>query len=111
MSTLTPSNQPVVYSNAIQIVLGVLVTLGWLRIDSTTVDAVATAVGALLAVVVGKVARGSVIPLVKLPALPAGTVTTSGMTSAGGPVTVSGITTAGITTVPPDDDQPAHAGN
>jgi hypothetical protein len=43
---------PVVTVGAVQAVLGALVALGWISLDSTTVAAIATAVAAVIGAVV-----------------------------------------------------------
>jgi hypothetical protein len=60
---LKPSHEPVAYSNAVNVILTALVSVGWLTVPNATVDAIATAVGAVGAMVVAFVARASAKPL------------------------------------------------
>jgi hypothetical protein len=58
-----PSTEPVAYSTLIQSVLAALVATGWATIPNTTIDAIASGVGAVVALVTAIIARRSVQPL------------------------------------------------
>ena len=62
-NTLSDRPEPVVYANLVQAVLAALVTLGWINIDSTVIDAIGTVVAAVLAGAITLGVRSQVTPV------------------------------------------------
>lgn len=67
ITNLVPSKEPVNYQAAVHLVIVGLVTLGWLKVDNSTVDGAATVVGVLLAGLATWQARRRVVPLANVP--------------------------------------------
>ncbi len=57
------NNEPVVIASIIQALLAAAVAIGWLKIDSATVDSIATAVGAAIVGILAAWARSKVTPV------------------------------------------------
>ena len=66
----TLSREPAAYAEAARLVLAALVGVGWVTVDNTAVNAVATAVGGVLSVFLTAVVRANVIPVVAVPPTP-----------------------------------------
>jgi hypothetical protein len=59
---MNPAREPAAYAEALRLVIAALVGLGWITISDTTVNAVVTAVGALMSIVLSAVVRANVTP-------------------------------------------------
>lgn len=62
-SARTPTHEPAAYAEVVRLVLAALVGLGWLTVDDPTANGIATAVGAVLSVVLTFVVRQHVTPV------------------------------------------------
>lgn len=62
-SAHTGRPEPVAIAAAAQAVLAALVTLGWLTLDNTTIQTIATAFGMIAAAVITLIARSRVTPV------------------------------------------------
>lgn len=58
-----PSREPAVYAEAARLVMAALVALGWITLNNTTMEAIVTAVGATLSVVLTAAVRSHVTPV------------------------------------------------
>ncbi len=56
------SREPAAYAEAVRLAIAALVGLGWITIDDSTVNAIVTAVGALMSIVLTVVVRANVTP-------------------------------------------------
>lgn len=61
------SREPAAYAEAVRLVAAALVGLGWLTIDSNTINAIVTAVGAVASVVLTVAVRAHVVPVTVQP--------------------------------------------
>lgn len=60
---MTPTREPAAYAEAARLVIAVLVSVGWLTLDDSTANSIATAVGAILSVVLTVAVRAHVAPV------------------------------------------------
>lgn len=65
-----PSREPAAYAEAVRLVIAALVGVGWITVDSATVNSIVTAVGALLSIVLSVVVRANVTPVTFTPPPP-----------------------------------------
>lgn len=63
------TSEPVLIAQAVTVILGALVSLGWVVVPDATIDLVGTGVALVIAAVAAVVARGKVTPLAKAGAL------------------------------------------
>lgn len=60
---MNPAREPAAYAEAVRLVIAALVGLGWVTISDAVVNAVVTAVGALMSIVLTAVVRANVTPV------------------------------------------------
>lgn len=60
---LDPTGEPVIIAHAVTVILGALVTAGWIAVPNTLIDAIGTGVALVLATVGAVLARARVSPL------------------------------------------------
>lgn len=58
-----PSREPAAYAEAVRLVIAALVGIGWLTVSDATVNAIVTAVGGIMSVVLTIVVRANVTPV------------------------------------------------
>lgn len=59
----TPVAEPVLIAHAVTVILGALVTLGWVALPDPTIDTIGTGVWMVVSTVAAIVARGKVTPV------------------------------------------------
>ena len=64
---MIPSREPAAYAEVVRLVLVALVALGWITVDNDTTNAIVTAVGAILSVVLTVAVRAHVTPVQSAP--------------------------------------------
>lgn len=62
-----PSREPAAYAEAVRLAIAALVALGWITVNDSTVNAIVTAVGALMSIVLTVVVRANVTPVASPP--------------------------------------------
>lgn len=67
---LHTSREPAAYAEAVRLAIAALVGLGWITVGDATVNAVVTAVGALMSIVLTVVVRANVTPVTSTPPPP-----------------------------------------
>lgn len=60
---MTPQREPAAYAELVRLVLAAIIAVGWITLDDTTTNAVATAVGAVISFVLSFVVRSHVTPV------------------------------------------------
>jgi hypothetical protein len=60
---LDPTREPVVIAHAVTVILGALVTAGWVAIPNTTIDTIGTVLALVLSTVAAISARSQVSPV------------------------------------------------
>lgn len=58
-----PTSEPVLIAHAVSVILGALVTLGWVAVPNSTIDIIGTGVWLVVSTVAAVVARGKVVPI------------------------------------------------
>lgn len=58
-----PAREPAAYAEAVRLVIAALVGLGWVTVDDNIVNAVVTAVGAIMSAVLTMAVRANVTPV------------------------------------------------
>lgn len=64
---MTPSREPAAYAEVVRLVLLALVGLGWITVNNVTANAIATAVGGILSIILSVAVRQSVTPVQPAP--------------------------------------------
>lgn len=64
---MLPSREPAAYAEAVRLVIAALVALGWITLDDNTTNAIVTAVGAVLSIVLTVAVRQTVTPVQPAP--------------------------------------------
>lgn len=62
-----PTREPAVYAEVARLVILALVALGWVTVDNATANTIASAIGALLSVVLTVAVRQHVTPVTTRP--------------------------------------------
>lgn len=63
----TASREPAAYAEVVRLVIAALVAIGWIGLDDNATNAIVTAVGAVLSVVLTVVVRQHVTPVQPVP--------------------------------------------